>query len=102
MPAMNRTTPSARATAPVVFLRNMAAPADVTSSPPALVCAMPGTGRYPASAVQRTVEVDRRADQGQVRERLREVSQRLPRRADLLGVEPEVVGVGQHLLEDHA
>src|SRR6266851_8466990 len=54
-----------------------------------------------ASAVQRTVEVDSRADQRQVGEGLREVSQRLSRRANLLGVEPEMVGVGEHLFEDH-
>ena len=35
-----------------------------------------------------------------MREGLREVPQELAGRADLLGVEPEVVGVGEHFLED--
>jgi hypothetical protein len=35
-----------------------------------------------------------------VGEGLREVAERLAGRADLLGVQPEVVGVGEHLLED--
>src|SRR5207342_2874894 len=38
-------------------------------------------------------------DQREMGERLWEVAERLPRRPDLLGVEAEVVGVGEHLLE---
>ena len=71
----------------------------------------PGAGttvslRLPIRAVgpkrglaERGVEVDGRRDQRQVGERLREVAQRLAGRADLLGVEAEVVRVGEHLLE---
>jgi hypothetical protein len=51
-------------------------------------------------AVQGAVQVRRRADQGQMGEGLREVAQGLPRSADLLRVQAEVVGVGEHLLED--
>ena len=49
--------------------------------------------------VELAVEVDRRADQRQVAEGLREVPQLLAGTADLLGVQAEVVGVGMHLLE---
>src|ERR1700722_2664609 len=40
------------------------------------------------------------ADERQVRERLGEVAERLAGQADLLRVKAQVVGVGQHLLED--
>src|SRR6516225_10249106 len=53
-------------------------------------------------ALQSTVQVKRGADQSHVRERLREVAQRLARRSRLLGVQPQVVGVGKHLLEYEA
>src|SRR3712207_111529 len=49
---------------------------------------------------ERPVEVEGGADEGQVGEGLREVAQRLAAGTDLLGVEPEVVGVAEHLLED--
>src|SRR5437660_10634839 len=49
--------------------------------------------------VERAVEVVTGADQRQVRECLREVAERLPRPADLLGVEADVVRIGEHLLE---
>src|SRR5262245_61930403 len=52
------------------------------------------------AVVELVVEVDRGGDQGQVAERLREVAQLLPGAADLLGVQAQVVGVGEHLLED--
>src|SRR2546422_10318449 len=52
--------------------------------------------------LQSTVQVKCGADQSHVRERLREVAQRLARRSRLLGVQPQVVGVGQHLFEDEA
>lgn len=51
-------------------------------------------------AVKRAIQVYCRADQSQVGEGLGEVPQRLTRGADLLGVEPEMVRVGEHLLED--
>src|ERR1700745_1253135 len=46
------------------------------------------------------VQVERGADQPDVSECLREVAQRFTTRTRLLGVQAEVVGVGQHLLED--
>src|SRR3712207_1249902 len=49
---------------------------------------------------ERPVEVEGGADERQVREGLREVAQSLAAGTDLLGVEPEVVGVAEHLLED--
>ena len=45
------------------------------------------------------VEVERGADQRQVGECLREVALLVAGAADLLGVQAEVVGVGEHLLE---
>src|SRR5215213_11339788 len=48
------------------------------------------------------VDVDGGADQGQVGERLWEVPERLAGWADLLGVQPEVVRVSEHLLERQA
>lgn len=44
----------------------------------------------------------RGADQREVRQGLREVAQQLARCADLLGVQAEVVGVGEHLLKGQA
>ena len=55
-----------------------------------------------AFLAERAVEVVGRRDQPEVRERLREVAERLAARADLLRVEPEVVGVAEHLLEHEA
>src|SRR5215471_2064065 len=59
---------------------------------------------YPAdlsgAVVELVVEVDRGADQGQVAERLREVAKLLPGGADLLRIQAQVVGVGEHLFED--
>src|SRR5436190_13060754 len=49
--------------------------------------------------VQRTIEVKRSADQGQVRKGLGEVSQRFAAGARLLGVQAQVIGVSEHLLE---
>src|SRR5215204_3610071 len=46
------------------------------------------------------IEVEGGADKGQVREGLREVAQGLTARPDLLRIKPQVVGVGEHLLED--
>src|SRR5687768_7405689 len=48
---------------------------------------------------QGSIEVVGGADQRQMGERLREVPELLAGGADLLGVEAEVVGVGEHLLE---
>ena len=42
------------------------------------------------------------ADQGQVREGLGEVAKGLTARPDLLRVETQVVGVGEHLLQNKA
>src|SRR5829696_2737647 len=53
-----------------------------------------------AAPSESAVEVEGSADEGQMGEGLREVSQRLAAGSDLLGVETEVVGVAQHLLED--
>jgi hypothetical protein len=53
-----------------------------------------------AACAERPVEVEGGADQSQVGEGLGEVAQRLAAGTDLLGVEPHVVGVAQHLLED--
>src|SRR5215467_6110672 len=59
---------------------------------------------YPAdlsgAVVELVVEVDRGGDQRQVAERLWEVAQLLPGAADLLRIQPQMVGVGEHLLED--
>src|SRR4029453_13126082 len=49
--------------------------------------------------VERAVEGDGGVDQRQMREGLGEVAQLLPGLADLLGVQAQVVGVGEHLLE---
>ena len=46
-----------------------------------------------AACTKRPVEVEGSADQGQVSEGLGEVAQRLAAGPDLLGVEPQVVGV---------
>src|SRR5215212_5335846 len=51
---------------------------------------------------ERPVQVEGGADKGQVREGLGEVTEGLAARADLLGVEPQMVGVANHLLEDEA
>src|SRR5262249_32734418 len=63
---------------------------------------MPPSVARSGLALQSTVQVKRGADQSHVRERLREVAQRLPGRSDLLGVQPQVAGVGKHLLENEA
>src|SRR5438067_4435781 len=49
--------------------------------------------------VEPLVESDGSVDQGQVGERLREVADLLSRGVDLLGVEADMVGIGQHLRE---
>src|SRR5215207_4476038 len=49
--------------------------------------------------VELVVEVHGGVDEGEVAECLREIAELLPREPDLLGVEAEVVRVGQHLLE---
>ncbi len=48
------------------------------------------------------VEVDGGADEAQVGQRLREITQSLAGGPDFLGVEAEVVGVGEQLLEGEA
>jgi hypothetical protein len=53
-----------------------------------------------ATLPERPIEVEGGAYECQVREGLGEVAQRLAAGSDLLGVEPEVVGVAEHLLED--
>src|SRR3954453_22024228 len=57
--------------------------------------------RHGAVVVQVPVERDRGVDECQVCEGLREVANLLAGERDLLGVQPKVVGVGQHLLESH-
>src|SRR5689334_16247177 len=54
----------------------------------------------PGAVIELVVEVDRSADQGQMAERLREIAELTAGAVDLLGVQAEVVGVGEHLLED--
>src|SRR3712207_6709633 len=56
------------------------------------------TGSLPLSECP--VEVEGGAYEGQVRERLREISQGLAVGSDLLRVQPQVVRITQHLLED--
>ena len=55
-----------------------------------------------AAAAEAPVEVEGGADQRQVGEGLREVTQGLAARPGLLGVQPDVVAVAQHLLEPQA
>src|SRR3954454_23049342 len=57
------------------------------------------SGRRPLLPVQGRVEAGGGVDQRQVRERLGEVADLFPGQGDLLGVQPHVVGVGEHLLE---
>src|SRR5215216_2889644 len=57
-------------------------------------------GVLAGAVVELVVQVDGGVDQRQVGERLGEVAQLLPGLADLLGVQAQVVGVGEHLLED--
>src|SRR6266849_530983 len=49
---------------------------------------------------KRLVEIEGGANQGKVRKSLGEIPQRLPAGPDLLGIEPQVVRVAQHLLKD--
>src|SRR5215469_5151554 len=51
------------------------------------------------AVVKLVVEIDRGVDQGEVAEGLREVPELLAGDPDFLGVQPEVVGIGLHLLE---
>src|ERR1700758_1487954 len=57
---------------------------------------------YSQPPAEPPVQVERGAYQPDVSECLREVAQRFATRTRLLGVQAEVVGVGQHLLEDEA
>src|SRR5205809_2570830 len=63
-----------------------------------------GTCRSPGVAGGREppVEIERGADQREVREGLREVAEVLRLRAELLAVESQVVGVAEHLLEEES
>src|SRR5438477_3840404 len=63
-----------------------------------------GTCRSPGVAGGREppVEIERGADQREVREGLREVAEVLRLRAQLLAVESQVVGVPEHLLEEES
>ena len=64
----------------------------VTPSAPRAACAL----------AERGVEADGRGDQREMRERLREVAELFTGVTDLLPVQPEVVGVREHLLEHEA
>src|SRR5688572_27272432 len=46
------------------------------------------------------VEIERCADQREVREGLREVAEMLDLRAELLAIETQMIGVTEHLLEE--
>jgi len=52
------------------------------------------------AVVEGAVEVERRANQGQMGEGLGKVTQRFALTAGLLCIEPKMIGVAQHLLED--
>jgi len=52
------------------------------------------------SASQLAVQVERRADEAEVRKRLRKISQRFAGGADLFSVQADVIGVRQHFLEN--
>src|SRR4051812_34843526 len=67
-------------------------------SAPLVNCSMDSDGRA-LLPVECGVEAGGRVDERQVGERLGEVADLLPGQGDLLGVQPDVVGVGQHLLE---
>src|SRR5690242_12960482 len=57
---------------------------------------------YSSPYTETAVQVERGAYQPDVSECLREVAQGFAARTRLLGVQAEVVSVGQHLLEDEA
>src|SRR6476661_4998375 len=89
----------------VVVIANSRSVGWVRTGPrPALRAGAPAGG--PEGSVPRArprvhggVEGDRRVDEGEVRERLREVADLLPGQGDLLREQPHVVAVGEHLLE---
>ena len=60
----------------------------------------PLTGSAARPSVEPLVQGEGGVDQREVGEGLGEVAKLLAGQADLLGIEPEVVGVGEHLLED--
>src|SRR6516165_12200156 len=64
-------------------------------------CSWPDPTQSPTRA-EPAVQVERGAYQPDVSECLWEVAERFATRTRLLGVQAEVVGVGQHLLEDEA
>src|SRR3954453_85121 len=70
----------------------------VTSALPGSRRSFGSPGRAPLP-IQGRVEAGGGVDQRQVRERLGEVADLFPGQGDLLGVQPHVVGVGEHLLE---
>src|SRR5579885_1709505 len=49
---------------------------------------------------QTAIQVERRADERKMRERLREVPQRFAARADLFPIQAEVIGVSEHLFKE--
>src|SRR5215831_18375100 len=51
---------------------------------------------------QPAIEIEGGADERQVRERLRKVAEVLGLKAELLAVQPQVIGVAEHLLEEEA
>src|SRR5262245_4831835 len=79
-------------------------PVDVTAWSPSairlsLTADAPHVGSRWRCSSELAVEVVGGADQCEVREGLREVAELFACRADLLGVEPDVVRVAEHLLE---
>src|SRR5215467_5358354 len=53
-----------------------------------------------AGSGEAAVEIEGGADEGQVREGLREVAEVLRLKPELLAVQPQVIGVAEHLLEE--
>src|SRR5215467_15995742 len=79
-----------------------AMPVTAVPSGPPRSCSREHALERAETVVELVVEVDRRVDQRQVAERLREVAELLGGWADLLRVQAQAIGVGEHFLEDQA
>src|SRR5918995_6402158 len=82
--------------------RTVAGVLATTVSSPAAAAASRANDRFKMASAELAVEIVSGADESKVGEGLREIAEQLPRRPDLLGEEPEVVAVGEHLLEGDA